>query len=138
MLDSVASKPELAELLTLTKTEQILRLAQINVELEPLSAQERVKWALENLDGEFAVSSSFGIQAAVMLHLVTQEKPDIPIILTDTGYLFAETYRFIDELTEKLNLNLKVYRAEQSAQWQEARYGKLWEQGVEGSRSTTK
>ncbi len=132
MLDSVASKPELAELLTLTKTEQILRLAQINVELEPLSAQERVKWALENLDGEFAVSSSFGIQAAVMLHLVTQEKPDIPIILTDTGYLFAETYRFIDELTEKLNLNLKVYRAEQSAQWQEARYGKLWEQGVEG------
>ncbi|TOP11685.1 phosphoadenosine phosphosulfate reductase, partial [Vibrio parahaemolyticus] len=131
MLDSVASKPELAELLTLTKTEQILRLAQINVELEPLSAQERVKWALENLDGEFAVSSSFGIQAAVMLHLVTQEKPDIPIILTDTGYLFAETYRFIDELTEKLNLNLKVYQAEQSAQWQEARYGKLWEQGVE-------
>ena len=80
MLDSVASKPELAELLTLTKTEQILRLAQINVELEQLSAQERVKWALENLDGEFAVSSSFGIQAAVMLHLVTQEKPDIPII----------------------------------------------------------
>ncbi len=74
MLDSVASKPELAELLTLTKTEQILRLAQINVELEQLSAQERVKWALENLDGEFAVSSSFGIQAAVMLHLVTQEK----------------------------------------------------------------
>lgn len=138
MLDSVASKPELAELLTLTKTEQILRLAQINVELEQLSAQERVKWALENLDGEFAVSSSFGIQAAVMLHLVTQEKPDIPIILTDTGYLFAETYRFIDELTEKLNLNLKVYRAEQSAQWQEARYGKLWSRALRGSRSTTK
>lgn len=118
MLDSVASKPELAELLTLTKTEQILRLAQINVELEQLSAQERVKWALENLDGEFAVSSSFGIQAAVMLHLVTQEKSDIPIILTDTGYLFAETYRFIDELTEQLNLNLKVYQAKESAQWQ--------------------
>lgn len=34
MLDSVASRLELTELLTLTKTEQILRLAQINVELE--------------------------------------------------------------------------------------------------------
>ncbi|CAH1539532.1 MULTISPECIES: phosphoadenylyl-sulfate reductase [Vibrio] len=132
MLDSVASKPELAELLTLTKTEQILRLAQINVELEQLSAQERVKWALENLEGEFAVSSSFGIQAAVMLHLVTQQKPDIPIILTDTGYLFAETYHFIDQLKAQLNLNLKVYRAIESAHWQEARYGKLWEQGIEG------
>ncbi|STW27594.1 phosphoadenylyl-sulfate reductase [Klebsiella michiganensis] len=29
-------------------------------------------------------------------------------------------------------MNLKVYRAKESAAWQEARYGKLWEQGVEG------
>ncbi|VED06902.1 phosphoadenosine phosphosulfate reductase [Escherichia coli] len=66
------------------------------------------------------------------LHLVNQIHPDIPVILTDTGYLFPETYRFIDELTDKLKLNLKVYRATESAAWQEARYGKLWEQGVEG------
>ena len=46
--------------------------------------------------------------------------------------MFPETYRFIDELTDKLKLNLKVYRATESAAWQEARYGKLWEQGVEG------
>lgn len=78
------------------------------------------------------LSSSFGIQAAVSLHLVNQIRPDIPVILTDTGYLFPETYQFIDELTDKLRLNLKIYRATESAAWQEARYGKLWEQGVEG------
>ncbi|MDC5837831.1 phosphoadenylyl-sulfate reductase [Vibrio europaeus] len=132
MLDSVASKPQLAKLLSLTKTEQILQLGQINAELEQLTAQQRVAWALENLEGQFAVSSSFGIQAAVMLHLVTEQKPDIPVILTDTGYLFPETYRFIDQLSEQLTLNLKVYRAKESANWQEARYGKLWEQGIEG------
>lgn len=132
MLNSVASKPKLAELLTATKTEQILRLAEINIELEKLTAQERVSWAIENLEGTHAVSSSFGIQAAVMLHLVTQATPDIPVILTDTGYLFPETYRFIDDLTEKLTLNLQVYRAKQSAAWQEASYGKLWDQGIEG------
>ncbi|MCG9598588.1 phosphoadenylyl-sulfate reductase [Vibrio sp. Isolate25] len=132
MLDSVASKPQLAKLLSLTKTEQILQLGQINAELEQLTAQQRVAWALENLEGQFAVSSSFGIQAAVMLHLVTEQKPDIPVILTDTGYLFPETYRFIDKLSEQLTLNLKVYRAKESANWQEARYGKLWEQGIEG------
>ncbi len=54
------------------------------------------------------------------------------MILTDTGYLFPETYQFIDELTDKLKLNLKVYRAGESPARQEARYGKLWEQGVEG------
>ncbi|KJY84281.1 phosphoadenosine phosphosulfate reductase [Vibrio galatheae] len=132
MLDSVASKLQLAELLSLTKTEQILRLGEINAELEKLNAQQRVAWALENLEGQFAVSSSFGIQAAVMLHLVTQQQPDIPVILTDTGYLFPETYHFIDQLSEQLTLNLKVYRAIESASWQEARYGKLWDQGIEG------
>ncbi|MDO6462369.1 phosphoadenylyl-sulfate reductase [Granulosicoccaceae sp. 1_MG-2023] len=107
-------------------------LDQVNAELEALTPQERVVWAMENLPGEHALSSSFGIQSAMLLHMVTQVKPDIPVILTDTGYLFEETYRFIDEMVERLNLNLKVYRAEMSPAWQEARYGKRWEQGVEG------
>ncbi|MBN3134441.1 phosphoadenylyl-sulfate reductase [Pectobacterium punjabense] len=116
----------------LPKTEQVAALAAVNGQLEQLSAQERVSWALENLPGNFVLSSSFGIQAAISLHLVTQQRSDIPVILTDTGYLFPETYQFIDALTEQLKLNLQVYRAAESAAWQEARYGKLWEQGVEG------
>lgn len=125
-------KLQLSELLSLNKVEQILRLAEINTELEKLTAQERVSWALDNLEGKPAVSSSFGIQAAVMLQLVTDVKSDTPVILTDTGYLFPETYQFIDELTKRLNLNLQVFSADESSMWQEARYGKLWEQGVEG------
>lgn len=121
-----------ADLLQKTKVEQILQLAEINAELEALSAPERVRWALENLDGEFALASSFGIQSAVMLHLVTQEAPNVPVILTDTGYLFKETYQFIDQLTELLSLNLHVYRAQTSPAWQEARYGQLWDQGIDG------
>ncbi|CNH23445.1 phosphoadenosine phosphosulfate reductase [Yersinia massiliensis] len=122
----------LSELNSLPKVEQVLALAAVNNELEALSAQARVSWALDNLPGEFVLSSSFGIQAAVCLHLVTRQRPDIPVILTDTGYLFPETYQFIDALTEQLQLNLQVFRAPQSPAWQEARYGKLWEQGVEG------
>ncbi|MCL2893887.1 phosphoadenylyl-sulfate reductase [Brenneria tiliae] len=116
----------------LPKAEQAAALEAVNHRLEALSAQERVSWALENLPGEYVLSSSFGIQAAVSLHLVTRQRPDIPVILTDTGYLFPETYQFIDALTEQLQLNLKVYRAALSPAWQEARFGKLWEQGVEG------
>ena len=123
---------DLEGLLALTKEQQVAALAATNAQLEALSAQDRVAWALEHLPGEFVLSSSFGIQAALMLHLVSQQKRDIPVILTDTGYLFPETYQFIDQLTERLRLNLKVYRADLSAAWQEARYGKLWELGVEG------
>jgi phosphoadenosine phosphosulfate reductase len=128
----MTNKLHIAALLNLDKAQQKESLADINLQLNEMTAKERVKWALENLEGEFVLSSSFGIQAAVCLHLITQIKADTPIILTDTGYLFPETYQFIDELTEKLNLNLKTYRAQQSSAWQEARYGKLWELGVEG------
>jgi phosphoadenosine phosphosulfate reductase len=68
----------------------------------------------------------------VALHLVTQQCPDIPVILVDTGYLFPETYQFIDQLVDRLKLNLKVYRPTLSRAWMEARYGRLWEQGVDG------
>ncbi len=132
MHNSLASELQLEKLLSLTKTEQILQLTPINMELEQMTAQQRVEWALDNLPGQHAVSSSFGIQAALMLHLVTQVKADIPVILTDTGYLFPETYQFIDQLDKQLGLNLQVYRAKHSAAWQEASYGKLWEQGVDG------
>ncbi|MDU0353203.1 phosphoadenylyl-sulfate reductase [Paraglaciecola aquimarina] len=107
-------------------------LAEINTSLEQKTAQQRVTWALDNLPSNFMLSSSFGAQAAVMLHLVTQEYPDIPVVLTDTGYLFPETYQFIEQLSERLKLNLQVFRADMSPAWQEAKMGKLWEQGIEG------
>lgn len=132
MHDTPTKALDLNALSKVNKVEQSLKLAEINIELESLSAQQRIEWALTNLEGNHVVSSSFGIQAAVMLHLCNKVESNIPVILTDTGYLFHETYNFIDELTEKLNLNLKVFRAKESPSWQEAKYGKLWEQGVDG------
>ncbi|MFT4836045.1 MAG: phosphoadenosine phosphosulfate reductase [Psychromonas sp.] len=128
----MTNRLDLTQLLSLDKAQQTEALKEMNAQLDKKTAHERVEWAIKHLESEFVLSSSFGIQAAVCLHLITQVKADTPIILTDTGYLFAETYRFIDALTEKLNLNLKTYRAQHSSTWQEARYGKLWEQGVDG------
>ena len=104
-------------------------LNQWNELLEKQTAVERVEWAMENLPANFVLSSSFGIQSAVMLHMMTQVDPDIPVIVTDTGHLFTETYRFIEELTERLDLNLQVYSARESAAWQQAKYGEQWSQG---------
>ena len=109
-----------------------LDLREANRTLETASAEDRVKWVLEHFPTSTVLSSSFGAQAAVSLHLATRLCPDIPVVLTDTGYLFPETYGFIDQLTERLSLNLKIYRAELSPAWQESRHGKLWEQGVSG------
>ena len=125
-------RPEEIQVVESAKEWSAEQVAELNMELEQMTAEQRVSWSLENLPGSFILSSSFGAQSAVMLHLLTQQNPDIPVILTDTGYLFPETYQFIDEMTERLKLNLKVYRAPISPAWQEAKFGKLWEQGLEG------
>jgi len=118
----------------LTAAESTRALAELNRWLATRSAQARVEWALANTAGEHALSSSFGAQSAVSLHLATRLRPDIPVILVDTGYLFPETYRFIDQMSARLALNLKVYRPQIGIAWMEARLGRLWEDGVDGMK----
>ncbi|MEM8981616.1 MAG: phosphoadenylyl-sulfate reductase [Pseudomonadota bacterium] len=108
------------------------RLAAANRTLAALDAAGRIRWALGEATATPLLTSSFGAQAAVMLHLVTRERPDIPVLFIDTGYLFAETYAFVETLTAQLGLNLIVYQPRRSAAWQEAREGQRWEQGLKG------
>ena len=107
-------------------------LRETNSRLERASASDRLAWAAGQFGSGLVLSSSFGAQAAVMLHLTTQARLDIPVIFVDTGYLFPETYEFAESLAKRLEVNLKVYRSKRSPAWQEATDGKRWEKGVEG------
>lgn len=97
--------------------------------LEPAPPLERVRWAYDTFGEAFALTTSFGIQSAVMLHLISQVSRSIPVIWVDTGYLHPETYRYAAELTERFGLNLQVAQAELSPARMEALYGRLWETG---------
>ena len=105
--------------------EQAAALAALQ-NAEPLS---RVRWAYDSFGDRFALTTSFGIQSAVMLHLVSQVSRSIPVIWVDTGYLHPETYRYAAELTERFGLNLQVAQAELSPARMEALHGRLWETG---------
>ncbi len=102
-------------------------LEAVNTQLSDVSADDIVAWAGRQFERGLVLTSSFGVQAAVMLHLVTRILPDIPVIFIDTGYLHPETYRFADDLTTRLKLNLKVFQSDMSAARMEALRGKLWE-----------
>jgi phosphoadenosine phosphosulfate reductase len=110
------------------------RLADLNATLAPLSAGERIDWALAHLPGEHVLSSSFGAQAAVSLHMAVVRRPEIPVVLVDTGYLFRETWDFVHELSARLRLNLHVYRAAITPAQMEAQFGELWTQGKDAIR----
>ncbi|NET57002.1 MAG: phosphoadenosine phosphosulfate reductase [Symploca sp. SIO2E6] len=111
---------------TLEKSQ--LDLEVINQQLEKTTASQIVEYTAQIFGNGLVMSTSFGIQSALMLHLVTRIIPDIPVIWIDTGYLPPETYRFAQELTARLKLNLKVYQSPISPARMEALYGRLWEQ----------
>jgi phosphoadenosine phosphosulfate reductase len=118
---------ELTQMSVATLEQPQLDLETLNDQFADTDAKEVIKWAGETFGDGLVMSTSFGIQSALMLHLVTSIIPDIPIIWVDTGYLHAETYRFAEQLTQRLNLNLKIYQSPMSPARMEALYGKLWE-----------
>jgi phosphoadenosine phosphosulfate reductase len=105
-----------------------LDLPLVNRQWGEADATDLVRWSDDTFGAGLVMSTSFGIQSAVMLHLVTQVVPDVPVIWVDTGYLPVETYRFAEDLTSRLSLNLKVYQSPMSPARMEALYGRLWDQ----------
>jgi len=105
----------------------------LSAELAPLRAGERLSRLYEKLGDRLVASTSFGIQAAVMLNLINEHAPKIPVVFIDTGFLFPETYQYAEELMSKLNIDLRVYHPTYSAARMQALWGNLWEQGKEGA-----
>jgi phosphoadenosine phosphosulfate reductase len=71
------------------------------------------------------VTSSFQTECMVLVHLLIQQKPDIPVLFLDTGYHFAETYRYRDEMTGRYGLNLVNLLPKLTVPEQESQFGIL-------------
>ena len=107
-------------------------LEQFRGRLERLDGAGRIRLLAEKFRGRLVVSSSFGLQSAVMLHLFREHAPEVPVVFVDTGYLFRETYLYAVQLEERLGFSAHVYQPAMTAARQEALHGRLWEQGADG------
>ena len=90
-------------------TEQ-LDLDELNAMFETKHPSKIIEWAVAQFDGDVILSSSFGAESIVSIHLATQIKPDIKIVMVDTGYLFPETHRFMEQMRQRFDLNVWTYR----------------------------
>jgi phosphoadenosine phosphosulfate reductase len=87
-----------------------LNLADLNAAFETTAPEKIVSWAAAQFGDGLVMSSSFGAESALLLHMATRVMPDIKVVFVDTGYLFPETYAFMEELRSRLNLNVWTYR----------------------------
>lgn len=98
------------------------------VEIAPLRAGDRIRVLHEKLGDHLVATTSFGLQAAVMLHLIHEHAPQVPVVFIDTGFLFPETYRYMDQLLTRFDkLDLRIYQPTVSAARMQAMWGNLWE-----------
>jgi len=96
------------------------------------TTEERIKSLVGAWGQQVVASTSFGLQSSVMLHLISRYSPETPVVFIDTGYLFPETYRYVDDLTRLLDINLHLYTPKFTAARIQAKWGRLWEQGEVG------
>ncbi|NVE94678.1 phosphoadenylyl-sulfate reductase [Altererythrobacter lutimaris] len=69
------------------------------------STQEMLESVIkDNLAGDLAVVSSFGAESAVLLHLIAQVDPNVPVLFLETGKHFTETLAYRDDLVSRLGL----------------------------------
>jgi phosphoadenosine phosphosulfate reductase len=90
-----------------------LELDVLNPMFEKSDPAEIVAWAAAQYNDELVMSSSFGADSALLIHMATRVLPDIKILFVDTGYLFPETYEFMEKLRHRFNLNVWTYRTRQ-------------------------
>jgi phosphoadenosine phosphosulfate reductase len=73
---------------------------------ENSSPHEILRWAGATFGDDLVVTASFG--DAVLAHLANSVLPGVDIVLLDTGYLFAETEWYADDLRRRFGLNLRT------------------------------
>lgn len=103
-----------------------LDLQQINAdfgrEFNVEKTLKLIEWGL-SLNKKAIVTTNFRPFEAVILHMLTQVKPDIEVVWMDNGYNTETTYRYVDEITKLLNLNLVTYLPKRSRAHREALEG---------------
>jgi phosphoadenosine phosphosulfate reductase len=97
----------------LAAPEQALDLVATNAVLDTYGPTGVVDWAVEEFGDSLVMSSSFGAESALLLHMATRAKPDIKVVFVDTGFLFPETHAFMEQLRQRLDLNIWAYRTRQ-------------------------
>jgi phosphoadenosine phosphosulfate reductase len=109
----------------------MLAKASLNDHIERLAGLEGrqlIATVNREFNGRVAVLSSFGVESAVLLHMVSEVSQGMPVVFLDTLKLFPETLAYRDALVEYLGLrDLRVVMPEIDDITSEDREGDLHE-----------
>jgi len=89
--------------------------------------QEILNWGFENFAPDIALATGFGPEGIVLMHHVSQIRPETTVFYLDTALLFPETYALRDELEERLGIRFTAVHPRDTVEAQAEKNGpELW------------
>ena len=105
-----------------------MELEQISRTLESLPLAQALETLLSAADRQKAcLTCSFQAEDMIVLHLLRQHIPEIPVLFLDTGYHFAQTYEYRDRIAREWQLHLVNVLPQQTVAQQESQFGVLYQ-----------
>ena len=95
----------------------------VNSRLEDLSAQEILRWGIEQFGEGFSIGSAFGASGMALIDMAVRIDPDVDIFYIDTGFFFPETLALIDRAERHYNRPFRRVTTEVTVEEQERTYG---------------
>ena len=90
-----------------------------------LSELSLISGELSKANGRACLTCSFQVEDVVVLHLLRQVQPDIPVLFLETGYHFPSLLEYRDRVVDSWRINLVNISADLSREQQEQRFGLL-------------
>jgi phosphoadenosine phosphosulfate reductase len=105
-----------------------MELEQISHTLESLPLNEALETVLSGADPhKVCLTCSFQAEDMIVLHLLRQQIPNVPVLFLDTGYHFAQTYEYRDRIAREWELRLVNVLPQQTVSQQESQFGVLYQ-----------
>jgi phosphoadenosine phosphosulfate reductase len=95
--------------------------------IESLDAESLIVSVLAESDtSTVCLTCSFQAEDMIVLDLLRNRLPQLPVLFLETGYHFSETYQFRDRMTAEWGLNLVNALPKKTVQQQESELGILY------------
>lgn len=95
--------------------------------IEGISPGQALNLILSGHEGQRAcLTCSFQAEDMIVLDMLRKRLPEIAVLFLDTGYHFAQTYEYRDEMTREWSLNLVNVLPQRTVEAQESEFGILY------------
>jgi phosphoadenosine phosphosulfate reductase len=105
----------------------IANLQETQALAESWNAEQVLQWAFKAFGSGVEMASGFGAEGMALIDMAARQNLDLRVFTIDTGFLFPETYRLIEQVEHRYGINVERVQPNLTPENQEDLYGSaLW------------